>query len=193
MSTAPTTVPDSIEGLLADELKEVLTDWCINYVSADDASRANHVIVGKPTKELRSAIVISIHMQHPLSRTKGGTDLVEGTPRNQSERPYHWPAETWGGMRTEMIVGAVQVNYREKETYEDAMNIIGPIVNRIKQGINQDARLTTLSDDMGNFMSKIETFTAEGVSSGGDNITVDRRWVSWRAFVHSTHARVSLS
>jgi hypothetical protein len=182
-----------MEGLLAHRLLEVVEDWCIHYVPADDDSRANEVLLGKPTKELRDEIVVSIYMNHPLSSAKGGQDLVEGTPRNQRERPYHWPAETWGGMRTEMLVGAVQVNYRQKEAYEDAMTLIGPVVTRIKQGINQDMRLDHLEDDMGNFMSKIETFTAEGVSSGGANITVDRTWVSWRAFIHSTNERTTLS
>jgi hypothetical protein len=187
------TIPDTIEGEIADTMLEVLTYWCITNVDAEDPSRANHVILGKPTSQLSSAIVVSIHMLHPLSLSKGGEDLVEGTPRTQKERPYQFPPETWGGMRTELLVGAVQVNYREKEDYEGAIPIISRVTNRVKQGINQDSRLAYLTDDMGNFMSEIETFTAEGVQSGGDNITVDRHWVSWRAWVHSTHARTVVS
>lgn len=176
---------DTIEGKVAETLLEVLTDWCINNVDNSDPSRANYVVLGKPTRELSSSIVVSIYMTHPLSMTRGGEWIAEGTPRRQNERPYQFPAEM-GGMRTEMIVGAIQVNYREKESYEDAIPIISRVTNRIKQGINRDSRLKYLLDDMGNFMSCIETFRAEGVASGGGNITVDRRWVSWRAWVHSS-------
>jgi len=186
-------IPDTIENKIAETMLAVLTDWCINNVDTDDPSRANYVVLGKPTRELSSAIVVSITMTHPLSMSKGGEDLVEGTPRTQKERPYQFPPETYGGMRTELIVGAVQVNYREKEGYDDAIPIISRVTNRIKQGINQDIRLASLTDDMGNFMSSIETFTAEGVASGGDNVTVDRHWISWRAWVHSTNCRISVS
>lgn len=174
-------------------MKEVLTDWCISNVDADDPSRVNYVILGKPTRELSAAIVVSIYMTHPLAMSKGGEWMVEGTPRAQRERPYQFPAELGGGMTTELIVGAVQVNYREKESYEDAVPIISRVTNRIKQGINKDSRLASLTDDMGNFMSNIETFRAEGVASGGSNVTVDRHWVSWRAWVHSSNCRVTVS
>lgn len=183
---------DTIENQIASTLKAVLEDWCITNVDVTDPSRANYVILGKPTRELSSAIVVSIYMTHPLALSKGGEWLVEGTPRRQPERPYQWPAETSGGMSTEMLVGAVQVNYREKETYEDAIPILSRVTNRIKQGINKDSRLAWLRDDMGNFMSSIETFRAEGVASGGGNVTVDRHWVSWRAWVHSNKCRITV-
>jgi len=185
--------PESIENLIASTLKEVLTDWCINFVSDDDSSRANNVVLGKPTRELRNSIVVSVYMYHPLGFSKGGHYVAEGTPRAQRERPYKYPFETWGGMNTEEIIGAVQVNYREKEPYEDAIGIVAPIIGRIKKAINTDDRLEYLEDDMGWSMSSITTFETQGVASGGKNITVDRRWISWRAFIHSSNCRVSVS
>ena len=186
-------VPESMESLLADKLVEVITDWCINHVPIDDDSRADHVILGKPTDERRDEIVISIHMQHPLGPGQDQTFLAEGTPRNLMERPYHWPSETWGGMRTEAIIGAVQVNYREKLTQSEGLRIVSAVNTRIKQAINQDIRLKSLTDDMGNFMSSIQTFRGQGYSSGAKDITIDLRWVSFRAWVHTTNQRITLS
>jgi len=108
------------------------------------------------------------------------------------ERPYQWPSETWGGMRTEAIVGAVQINYRDKVPYEEGIQIIGAVNSRIKQAINRDSRLAHLVDDMGNFMSGIQTFRGEGYSSGAKDITIDLRWVSFRAWIHTRHQRVTL-
>lgn len=187
------TIPDTIENLIATTMQDVLLDWCVNNVDSSDPSIANHVILGKPTRQLSSSLVVSIHMKHPLSLKRGFEYLVDGTPRSQRERPHQFPPEFSGGMRTELIIGAVQVNYREKRSYEDAIPIISRVTNRVKQGINQDMRLDSLTDDMGNFMSRIETFTAEGVSSGGESTTVDRSWVSWRAWVHSENCRISVS
>jgi hypothetical protein len=187
------TTPTSMHGLLASTLLTVLTDWCITRVDDDDDSKVDYVILGKPTGQLRSAKVVSIFMTHPLSLSRGGEEYVSGRSPEGTLGEEQWPEESWGGMRTESWEGAVQVNYRDKKSYDDAMDVIGPITTRITQAINQDSRFTGLRDDMGNMLSSIGTFRAEGVSSGGDNITVDRRWVSWRAFVHVRHGRIILS
>lgn len=182
-------VPQSIESLLGDKLKSVLTERCITDVSDDDESKANHVILGKPTTELRDNIVISIHTEHPLGPIADKDHIVMGTPRSDEERPFKWPAETTGGMRSKVVIGAVQVNIREKLPYETAKAINGAVASRIEAAINQDGELDAFHDDFGNFMSRIETFEASGYQAGGGNVSINIRWIDWRAFVHSTNCR----
>ena len=182
-------VPQSIESILGDKLKEVLTRWCITGVPLDDESRANHVILGKPTTELRDAVVISIHTEHPLGPISDKDHIVMGTPRSDDERPFKWPAETTGGMRSKVVIGAIQVNIREMFAYEIAKAINGAVASRIEAAINQDAELDAFNDDFGNFMSRIETFQGSGYQAGGGNVSINIRWIDWRAFVHATNCR----
>jgi len=183
------TVPQSIESILGDRLKDALTRWCITGVPLDDESRANHVILGKPTTQLRDNVVISIHTEHPLGPISDTDHIVMGTPRTNEERPFKWPAETTGGMRSKVVIGAVQINIREKMSYELAKSINGAVAARIEAAINQDAELDAFGDDFGNFMSRIETFQGSGYQAGGGNVSINIRWIDWRAFVHSTNCR----
>ncbi len=185
--------PRDILAVMARTIKMVLEDWCINYVPASDPSRANHVILGKPTRELKDEIVISIYMNHPLGRGVDQDQLADGPPRKQDERPWKWPMESRGGMHNEKIIGGIQVNYRRNRGYEDAVQEIGPIMTRVKRGINNDARLKRLEDDMGNIMSSIQAITTQGHTSGGGDVTIDRQWVTFRAWVHSSNVRVELA
>lgn len=184
--------PHSIQSLIASTIKEVITDWCIDYVPADDPSRADHVVLGKPTRELKDNVVISIYMNHPLGRGADKDEFASGPPRAQDERPYKWPMESCGGMTTEKIIGGVQINYRRKKNYEGAIKEIGPILARIKQGINNDSRLDRLEDDLGSYMSSIQAIRTEGYTSGGGDITLERTWVTFRAWVHTDNSRVAL-
>lgn len=184
------TVPVSVESILGDKLKDVLTRWCITDVPSDDESRANHVILGKPTTQLRDNVVISIHTEHPLGPTLDKDHSVTGgTTRGNEERPYKWPAETTGGMRNKVVVGAIQVNIREGFPYDIAKAINGAVAARVEAAINQDSQLDAFSDDFGNFMSRIETFQASGYQAGGGNVSINIKWIDWRAFVHSTNCR----
>lgn len=182
-------VPQSIESELGSRLKEVLTRWCITDISADDESRANHVILGKPTTQLRDNVVISIHTEHPLGPVSDKDHIVMGTPRSDDERPFKWPAETTGGMRSKVVIGAIQINIREKLSYETAKAINGAVAARIEAAINRDSELDAFADDFGNFMSRVETFQASGYQAGGGNVSINIRWIDWRAFVHSTNCR----
>ena len=175
--------------MLADKLLDAITRACRTDVSEDDESRADHVILGKPTTELRDAIVVSIHTEHPLGPVSDKDFTAMGTPRGEDERPYKWPSETTGGMRTKEVIGAVQINIREKVPYDTAKAINSAVANRIEIAINQDAVLRSFSDEFGNFCSQIDTFRASGYQSGGGNVSINIRWIDWRAFVHSTNCR----
>lgn len=171
-----------IEAVLAQKLYEVLTKWCIIDVAAGDPSRADAVVLGKPTRELRDEIVISIHMQHPLGPSADKDELVSGAPREPDERPWNWPKE-FGGGKTEKIVGAVQINIRQKLSYDEAVEIIASVVERVKAAINQDRDLIPLKDDWGNTLLVLETFQASGHAGGGGEVSINLRWIDWRAFI----------
>ncbi len=181
-----------IYALIAHTIKEVLEDWCINYVAEDDSSRAQHVLLGKPTGELRSEIVLSVHMNHPLGPEAGRDKSVAGRPMAEDERPYKWPMEWTGGMNTEAILGAVQINYRRRKSYDAALEDVGPIIARIKSGINRDSRLNFLVGDCGGHMSIIETIRGEGYTSGGGDVSLERVWVTFRAWVHTSNRRINI-
>lgn len=174
-----------IEAVIAQTLLAVLTKWCITDVPTTDESRANSVILGKPTQELRDAIVVSIHMQHPLGLGADKDAIVSGPPKAQSDRSWTWPAEIGAG-RTEKIIGVVQLNIRERQPYGEAVETIASVVERVKAAINRDPALRALSDDFGNTVMQIETFQAEGYAGGGGQVSTNFRWIDWRAFVYRT-------
>lgn len=178
-----------IEAMLAEKLVDVLTDWCITQVDEDDPSRADHVVLGKPTRELRDENVISIHMQHPLGPQADRDEPVSGTPRGQDERGHYFPAETMGGMIVEKMIGCVQVNIRQRLAYTDAVEVNAAIVQRIKAAINRDKDLVPMTDDFGATLFKLETFQASGHASGGGNVSINIRWIDWRAFIAITNCR----
>lgn len=180
-----------IEAMLAEVLDTVLTEWCITNVPTTDPSRANHVVLGKPTRELRDANVVSIRMQHPLGPAADKDETVSGTPRGQDERGHYFPHETMGGAIFEKIIGCIEVRIRQKLAYPDAVEINAPLVERIKRAINTDYRLRTLTDDFGVTLFKIETFQASGHASGGGNVSINVRWIDWRAFTARSNCRAA--
>jgi hypothetical protein len=186
------TTPDSAEVAIARRIRDVLEDWCVNNVAEDDPSRADHVIRGKPTSERSNEIVISVHTHHPLGLSKSSEGVVDGPPVQEDERPYKWPMMTTGGFTTSKAIGAVQINIRLRAERELAERIIGAVAERVKQGVNRDKRLAGFKDEMGNFVSSVEAFETRGAGSGADNVSLDNRWITWRAWVHSRRARVTL-
>ncbi|MCP4537697.1 MAG: hypothetical protein GY832_11160 [Chloroflexi bacterium] len=178
-----------IESVLAHKLHEVLTKWCVTDVPGSDPTRANHVVLGKPTSERRDEIVISIHMQHPLGPNADKDELVSGRPRTTADRPNYFPAETFGGTEVRRILGAVQINIRQKLPYSEAVDIIASVIERVRAAINREKSLVPLADDWGNSLFKLETFQAYGHASGGGNVAINTRWIDWRAYIGSTNCR----
>lgn len=185
----PDGVPTSIIPLVAETLHEALLRECKTSVPTSDPSRADHVIIGKPTTELRDNIVVSIHMNHPLGPGSDTDANISGPPMSSKDRPLKFPAETSGGMRTELIIGAVEIRTRQRLEFSEAMWVEGAINARIKGAINQAPELRYLKDDFGNFMSRIETFKHSGYTSGGGKVSIGAGWVDWRAVVHTTNCR----
>lgn len=181
--------PSVIEDMVAQALLEVMTDICITQVPDDDKSRVDVVIIGKPTEELRKRNVLSVHTVHPLGPPKDTEDIMMGTPTKPNERPYKWPTETMGGMRTRKMLGTVQINLRQNVRAPDALPLIGAIESRVRRGIDMDIRLRGFKDDFGNFMHQVETYEAYGYASGGGKTSLHRRWVDWRGTVHSPNWR----
>lgn len=181
--------PVALESLMGHTIRDVLEDWCINNVDDDDLTKAAYALLGKPTKELRSRIVVSVHMQHPLGPDKDQDHNVMGPPRSEAERPLKFPGESIGGARWEMVFGAIQVRIREDLPHKDAMNTVAVVVDRIKSGINRDSRLRALRDDLNNVMVWIETFRHSGHAAGGGNVSIFIRWVDFRAVVVSSNVR----
>lgn len=184
-------IPKAIESLIADTMKVVLTEWCITNTDEDDTTRADVVMIGKPTRELRNNIVISIHTSHPLGPSRDNDRLVEGPPRTQSERPLYFERETTGGARTEMMFGAVQIRIRESQDEGSALNTVAVADTRIKRGINMDSRLRSLTDDFGSTMILIETYEQPGYAAGGGDTSIFIRWIGWRAVIVSSNIRAS--
>jgi len=182
--------PQSLEHLIAHTLLEVLTEACITSVPKDDRSRVNVVKVGKPAEELKQKNLVSIFTVHPLGPGRDEGEIWMGTPTKPNERPEKWPVETVGGMRTDKMIGAVQINVRQNLKAEDAINVVGAITFRVTQAINRDPRLRTLTDDFGDFMSSITTFKRYGYESGGGMTSLYRRWIDWRARTHTPNSRV---
>jgi len=180
-----------IEAILAHMLHTVLLEWCITNVSADDPSRASHVVLGKPTRELRDSKVVSIRMQHPLGPAADKDEVVSGSPRGQDERGHYFPPETMGGMIVEKMIGCIEVRIREKLSYPDAVEVNASLIERIKKAINTDSRLGLLKDDFGVTLFKLETFQATGHASGGGDVSINVRWVDWRGFTCRTNCRAS--
>jgi hypothetical protein len=168
---------------------EVITEACQTNVPTDDKSRVDVIIIGKPTEELRKRNVVSIHTTHPLGPSKDTEEIMMGTPTKPNERPYKWPPETFGGMRTDKMIGAVQINLRQNVRAPEAVPLIAAIETRIKDAINRDHRLRIVQDDFGYTAHLIETFKAIGYASGGGKTSLHRRWIDWRATVHSTNCR----
>jgi len=175
--------------MIADKLLSVLTKWLITNVDEDDDSRANRVILGKPTDELRYNVVVSIHLDHPLGPAQDTDFNAMGTPRSTEERPYKWPTETTGGMHTRQIIGAIQINIRETLPYEAAKAINGAVATRIELAIRRDNELRSFHDDFGQFVSIIDTFRGYGYQAGGGNTSIHIRWIDWRAVIHSENCR----
>ena len=170
-----------IESVLAHALKTALTEWCITNVPASDESRADNVILGKPTRERRDQITISIHMQHPLGPAADKDAIATGSPM--------YPPETVGGHIVEKMMGTVQVNIRQDTSYEEAVDVIASVVERVKKCITTESDLVPLVDSWGNRLIRLETFQASGHASGGSNISINLRWIDWRAFVSKTNCR----
>jgi hypothetical protein len=181
--------PTTIEGLIATVMLDVLTQYCITDVDDDDASKVNEIIIGKPTEELRKKNVLSIHTVHPLGPESDTETIMMGTPTRPNERPYKWPTETLGGMKTYNMIGAIQVNLRQNVRAPDAIPLIAAIETRVKIGINRDPRLDVLKDDFGYVAHLIETFQGRGYASGGGKTSLHRRWIDWRATIHSPNWR----
>jgi len=172
-----------IEDYLGTLLKVVLNEALITNVDASDDSRANEVVLGKPTTERRQPKVVSIWIHHPLSLSKDMDEDVDG--RRSSGDPNWWPSEMGAdryGM--ERIIGAIQINIREQLEYSDALQIISSLKRRTVKALDTDARLkVNLTDDFDFTMIKFETFQAAGVDSGGQRTSIHNEWVSWRAYV----------
>jgi hypothetical protein len=188
-SSNPQTTPKTIEAMLAETIKDAVEKKCVTEIPDDDDSRADHVIIGKPTRELRDEMVISIHMRHPFGPRMDKDTAVHGLPRSSDSGPWVFPAETMGGMRVERIIGCVQIRLRKRQNAEEASWLFEPVKERIRQAINCDASLSSLSDDFGNTMFWIETFRATGYDSGGGEVSLTNQWVDFRAFVSSTNCR----
>jgi len=181
--------PRVLENMVAQTMLLVLEDICIDQVDSDDRSKVDIVIIGKPTEELRKRNVLSIHTVHPLGPPKDTEVIMEGAPTKPNERPYKWPPETIGGMRTRNMFGTVQINLRQNVKAPEALALIGAIDSRIRQGVDRDPRLRSFKDDFGNFMHLIQTYQAYGYASGGGKTSLHRRWVDWRGTIHSPNWR----
>ena len=180
---------EGIEAILAHKLHEALLKHCITDMPITDPSRANHVVLGKPTSERRDESVISIMMQNPLGPSKDSERLVQGIPFDESVRPYIFPPESIKGMVTETGVGVVWVAIREMKDYSQAMGIISSTVERVKVVINRAEGLVPLYDDFGNFLFKLETFRAAGYETGGRNVAINHRFIDFRGLVARTNCR----
>jgi hypothetical protein len=181
--------PQSVEAMVAITMRDVLIDHCITRVANDDKSRANIVIIGKPTEELRKKNVLSVFTVHPLGPQEDTETIMEGAPTKPNERPYKWPAETIGGMRTYKMLGAVQINLRQNVDGTEALVLIGAIESRIRSAVNNDMRLRVFRDDFGNMVHLIEVYQASGYASGGGDTSLHRRWIDWRGTIHSSNRR----
>lgn len=181
-------VPNGIEAVLAHKLKDVITKHCITNVSANDISKADYVILGKPGPELRDSIVVSIHIQHPLHSTR----VEKERPNEDNEIGYPWrvPAETVGGMNTKSQVGAVQLNIRQDLDYDDAIYVNSAVTERVRQAIDRDAELGgLLTDDFGGGVSKIQTYDAPGFTGGGGDVSIYTRWIGFKYLLHTPNTR----
>lgn len=179
--------PKSIEWLIATNMRDAVSEWCIIEVDADDLSKANNVIIGKPQDELVDEITLSIHIHHPLGP---GSDRDTDVTGSSTSTRWSFPGETTGGTRIEEIKGTVQIRARvDTDNYTDALELFGPVVLRIEDAINRDSRLAILEDGMGRTMFLIEAHRREGYESGGGNTWLDTQWVDWCAYVSSTNCR----
>lgn len=181
--------PQSVEAMVAVAMRDVLIDHCITRVDNDDKSKADIVIIGKPTEELRKKVVLSVFTVHPLGPKEDTETIMEGAPTKPNERPYKWPPETIGGMRTYKMLGAVQINLRENVDGTEALSLIGALESRIRRAINNDQRLWVFRDDFGSMVHLIEVYQASGYASGGGDTSLHRRWIDWRATVNSSNRR----
>ncbi len=180
--------PESIEWLIATNMRDAVSEWCIIEVDSDDLSKANNVIIGKPQDELVDEITLSIHIHHPLGPSSDRDTDVTGLSSTSTR--WSFPGETTGGTRVEEIKGTVQIRARvDTDDYTDALELFGPVVLRIEDAINRDSRLARLEDGMGRTMFLIEAHRREGYESGGGNTWLDTQWVDWCAYVSSTNCR----
>jgi len=172
--------------MILTNMKTALTEWCITDVDSDDPSKADHVIIGKPTEELSDEIVVSIHIRHPLGIEQDRDKDVTG---KSTQTRWKFPGETFGGMRVEEIVGTVQIRARKDLTYENATLLFSPLTQRVLDAINRDYLLTALTDSTGRTMFLIEAYRREGYESGGGEVSIDTQWIDWVAYVSSTNCR----
>ena len=179
-------VPTAIEAMIVSNMKTALTEWCITDVDSDDDSKADYVIIGKPTEELSDEITVSIHVRHPLGI---GVDRDKDVTGISTKTRWKFPGETFGGARFEEIVGTVQIRARKDLTYEDAILLFAPLTNRVLDAINTDYLLTSLEDSTGRRMFQIEAFRREGYESGGGEVSLDTQWIDWVAYISSTNCR----
>ena len=181
-------VARALEAIVAMLIKDAVTKHCITDVSSSDASKADWVILGKPTTERTDPIVISIHMQHPLGMNIGKEKASSSRPTQMD--PWQVLPETQGGMSSRVQVGAVQIDIREGIPYDEAIYINAAVARRVKQAIDNDVSLAgPIVDDFGDLMSWILTFEAAGYVAGGGDVSIHARWVNFKMLVHSSNVR----
>ncbi len=180
-----------IDSVVAHKLVEVFRDRCIESVPDDDDSKADHVVLGKPTVERRDEIVIAVMMEHPLGRSQSTDKVLSSWSHTSDEeaRPYTFPPESIGGMLVDVIIGTVWISIREMEDYEDSIDIISSVAERVRAAINRDSRLKRLCDDFGNMLFKLETFRGQGHETGGKGVAINHRWVDFRGLVARSNRR----
>lgn len=181
----PADVPTTITALIVTTLRDACEKVCKTDIPKGNMARADHVIIGKPGEELTDRIVVSIHDQSPWGKAEDADANVTGLIAGPySGGPYVFPAETIGGMRTDKLIGTVQINIREDINIEDAIWIHGALKERINAAINHSDVWRGLADEMGNYLWKMETYRSFGYDSGGGDISVHFRWIGWRAYVN---------
>lgn len=179
-----------MEAVLAQRLFKALKKVCIEDVALDDPSRANHVVLGKPTVERRDEIVISIMFQNPLGTGKDTERLLQGYPYDESLRPYQFPGgETFGGAVFDTVIGVVWVAIRKMKDYNLAIEIISSVAERVRWAINQYPGLDAACDDYGNHLFRLETFRGAGYETGGRNVAINHRFIDFRGLIARTNRR----
>lgn len=184
---------NQIEAMIVERIWQGCLDACKDDISEDDPSRADHVIIGKPTDELADETVVSVFPQHPFGEREDADEQMTGLiPGPYSGGPYNFPAETIGGMRVDKMIGAVQINCRLDLPASEAVWINAVIKQRVANVINQSVLLEHgIEDDMGNFLWHIETFRSFGYDGGGGEVSTHTRWVGFRAYIAYRNDRPS--
>ena len=176
----------SIKHLIAQKLKDILTEACITNVANDDPTRADLVAIRNAGgKAGKARFVLTIKHFDPLNAEAWGDSTV-GNRAHSNTLGMQLPAGEVGGTTFEMIRGIVELSGNmtvSKEDIETADEYAQEVLARAKYAIRMArSQFAQLADSYGEKCFAFAVASGTEYDSGSDNSNSTRYFLRWLAF-----------